>query len=407
MPRILILIPSETYRAADFLQAARRLGIEITVGSDRRNPTARDAEGGVLQLPLDQPELAADAIVEYATETSVDAIVAVDDQGVLTAAIASKSLQLPYNAPSAVKTTRDKAIMRERLARRCVSQPPFVVVRSAHEALTAAEQLTFPVVIKPISLSASQGVIRIDKAAGIPTSVDRVRRILAKRGRPSNEPLLIEKFIPGKEVAVEGLLSKGGLTILAIFDKPDPLNGPFFEETLYVTPSRLPRSNQNAICSVTSDASVALGLTEGPIHAELRVQGDHVSILEIASRSIGGLCARSLRFGLGVSLEQLILRHAIRLPIREITRTDSASGVMMLPIHRSGRLVSVEGVEQAREIPGVAGVEITMSPGQDLVPLPEGNQYLGYVFARGCKAADVESALRQAHAKLLFNVQDD
>lgn len=407
MPKILLLIPSETYRAADFLQAARRLGIEITVGSDRRNPTARDAEGGVLQLPIDQPELAADAIVEYATETSVDAIVAVDDQGVLTAAIASNRLQLPYNAPSAVNTTRDKGIMRERLAHRYVPQPPFVIVRSTHEALTAAEQLTFPVVLKPISLSASQGVIRIDKAAGIPTSVDRVRRILAKRGRPSDEPLLLEKFIPGKEVAVEGLLSNGVLTILAIFDKPDPLNGPFFEETLYVTPSRLPRSTQNTICSVTSDASVALGLTEGPIHAELRVQGDHASILEIASRSIGGLCARSLRFGLGVSLEQLILRHAIRLPIRETTRTDAASGVMMLPIPRSGRLVSVAGVEQARGIQGVAGVEITMSPGQDLVPLPEGNQYLGFVFARGCKPADVESALRQAHAKILFNIQDD
>jgi biotin carboxylase len=297
--------------------------------------------------------------------------------------------------------------MRERLAHKCVSQPPFVVVRSADEALTAAEQLTFPVVLKPISLSASQGVIRIDNAAGIPASVDRVRRILAKRGRPSDEPLLLENFTPGKEVAVEGLLSNGVLTILAIFDKPDPLNGPFFEETLYVTPSRLPRSNQNAICSVTSDASMALGLTEGPIHAELRVQGNQAWILEIASRSIGGLCARSLRFGLGVSLEQLILRHAVRLPIRETARTDAASGVMMLPIPRSGRLISVEGVEQAREIQGVAGVEITVSPGRDLVPLPEGSQYLGFVFARGYKPADVESTLRQAHARIRFNVQDD
>lgn len=379
----------------------------MTAGSDRRNPSARDADGGVLQIPLDRPELAADAIVEYASETPVDAIVAVDEQVVLTAALASDRLRLPHNAPSAVIATRDKSNMRRRLAHSHVPQPPFALVHSVHEAQAAAEQLNFPVVLKPISLSASQGVIRINKADGIPACVERVRRILSKRGRSPDEPLLLEKFIPGKEVAVEGLVRNGVLTILAIFDKPDPLNGPFFEETLYVTPSRLPPSSQGTIVSVTSDASTALGLTEGPIHAELRIRGTEVWILEIASRSIGGLCARSLRFGLGISLEQLILRQALRLPIHETRRTDAASGVMMIPIPSSGRLMSVDGIEQARRVKGVAGVEITASPGRDLVPLPEGNQYLGFLFARGHKPADVESALRQAHAKVIFDIKED
>lgn len=404
MAHLVLLLHSESYRAADFLHAARQLGVDITVASDRRNPAASDVEEGVLEVHLANPEVAASAIVEYAGETVVDAVVAVDDQGVVTAALASKELGLAHNSPTAVTATRNKADMRRRLEAHDVAQPAFRIVKNGGEAHAAASHLGYPVVAKPVSLSASQGVIRVDNADDVPATIERIRSISQANGRSSDEPLLIERFIPGAEVAVEGLMRGGFLEILAIFDKPDPLDGPYFEETIYVTPSRLPPEAQAAIGGVTAAAAKALGLYEGPIHAELRVSETQAWLLEVAARSIGGLCARSLRFGLGVSLEQLILRHALGLPIRDLGLTDAAAGVMMLPIPRAGRLRAVRGVDQARAVDGVAGVEITIAPGQRLVPLPEGSRYLGFVFARGREPGQVERSLREAHAELTFEI---
>ena len=404
MTHVVLLLHSKSYRAADFLQAARQLGVDITVAADRRNPVAPDAQDGVIEVHLSQPDVAASAIVEYASETAVDAIVAVDDQGVATAALASEQLGLPHNPPSAVTATRNKAEMRRRLEAHGVDQPEFDIAESVGEAQAIASGLGFPVVVKPVSLSASQGVIRVDTPNDMPATFERTRSIAEANGRGPDEPLLVERFIPGAEVAVEGIVRRGSLEILAIFDKPDPLDGPYFEETIYVTPSRLPAPAQEAIRDVTSRAAAALGLSEGPIHAELRVGDAQAWLLEIAARSIGGLCARSLRFGLGVSLEQLILRHALGLPIHDLALTDVATGVMMLPIPHAGRLRAVRGVDRARAIDGVAGVEITIAPGQDLIPLPEGSRYLGFVFVRGPNPAAVEAALRAAHAELDFEI---
>ena len=402
---VVLLLHSESYRAADFLQAARQLGVRITVASDRRNPASADAEDGVIEVHLGEPDVAASAIVEYAGEAPVDAVVAVDDQGVATAALASEQLGLAHNPPAAVTATRNKAEMRCLLATSGVDQPEFRIVETVGEAQTAARHLGYPVVLKPVSLSASQGVIRVDKAADIPEVVERIRSIEEASGRGPDYPLLVERFIAGAEVAVEGLVRDGSLEVLAIFDKPDPLDGPYFEETIYVTPSRLPPKAQEAIRYVTAAAAKSLGLSEGPVHAELRVKDSQAWMLEIAARSIGGLCARSLRFGLGVSLEQLILRHALGIPIHDLARTDAAAGVMMLPIPHAGRLRAVGGVDQARAVDGVAGVEITIAPGQELVPLPEGSRYLGFVFARGREPHAVEAALRAAHAALEFDIE--
>lgn len=401
---VVLLLHSESYRAADFLQAARQLGVDITVASDRRNPVAADAEDGVIEVHLSEPEVAASAIVEYAGEAPVDAIVAVDDQGVATAALASEQLGLTHNPPAAVSATRNKADMRRLLETSGVAQPEFRIVETVGEAQSAARHLGYPVVLKPVSLSASQGVIRVDRASDIAATIERIRSIVEAQGRDPNEPVLVERFIPGAEVAVEGLMRGGSLEILAIFDKPDPLDGPYFEETIYVTPSRLSRAAQHSIRNVTAAAANALGLSEGPIHAELRVQDEEARLLEIAARSIGGLCARALRFGLGISLEQVILRQALNLPIRDLALTDAAAGVMMLPIPQAGRLLAVRGVDRARAVDGVAGVEITITPGQDVVPLPEGNRYLGFLFARGHEPGAVEASLRAAHGQLEFEI---
>jgi biotin carboxylase len=259
-------------------------------------------------------------------------------------------------------------------------------------------------VVKPLSLSGSRGVIRADDLDQAEAAAERVRGILAAAGEPVDASLLLESYLSGAEVAVEGLLRAGQLQLLAVFDKPDPLEGPYFEETIYVTPSRLPAGVLAEVERITAQAARALGVREGPVHAELRVDGESVRVLELAARSIGGLCSRALRFGVGVSLEQLILRHALGLGVDDLGRESMAAGVMMLPIPRAGTLVAVEGQEQARAIAGIEGLQITIARGRPLVPLPDGDRYLGFLFARGLTAEAVERSLRAAHARLRVRI---
>jgi biotin carboxylase len=322
----------------------------------------------------------------------------------MAAALASERLGLPHNPPIAVARTRDKSAMRQALAREAIPQPAFALVEGGDDATAAVEQVGLPCVVKPVSLSASRGVIRANDLREVHAAVARVRAILDAAGRPADEPLLVEGYVPGAEVAVEALLRDGVLEVLAIFDKPDPLEGPFFEETLYVTPSRLPEAVLGEIERVTASAARALGLREGPVHAELRIHAGQPWMLELAARSIGGLCSRALRFGAGMSLEAVILRHALGLPLGDRTRERAASGVMMLPISRAGILVAVDGQARARAVDGIGGLDITIARGRPVVPLPEGDRYLGFLFARGADAEAVERALREAHGELRVRI---
>ena len=290
--------------------------------------------------------------------------------------------------------------MREAFASAALPQPAFRVVDDDAQVSSLAGEVGFPCVVKPVSLSASRGVIRADSPEQAERAATRIREILRQAGEDPAGPLLVEQYIPGAEVAVEGMLRSGELEIVAFFDKPDPLEGPYFEETIYVTPSRLPTSTLTTIGRLTSEAVAALGLVEGPVHAELRIDGERAWLLELAARSIGGLCSRSLRFGLGASFEELILRRALGLPLERLTREQAASGVMMLPIPRSGVLQEIAGQDEALAVDGVTGLEVSIAFGKRVQPLPEGDRYLGFIFARGETAGEVEQALRVAHSRL-------
>jgi biotin carboxylase len=429
VPRVLLLLPSGTYKAPDFLEAARRLDVDVVVASETEQ-TLADAMGDrALVVDLADPAGSAKKITSLAARSPLDAVVAVDDQGLLIAALAAAELGLPANPPDAVARTRNKASMRAALAAAATSdgpggkpsdplaeqpaesaayphllQPPFRVVRRDDDVGAAGEAVGWPVVVKPVSLSASRGVIRADDPAAAEAAAARVRAILDEDGHPADEPILVEGYVPGDEVAVEALLRSGTLEVLAVFDKPDPLTGPYFEETLYVTPSRLPAELQAEIAASVTAAAAAIGLTEGPVHAELRIDHDgRTWILELAARTIGGLCARSLRFAAGVTLEELVLRHALGLPI-DPRRERVAAGVMMLPIPAAGRLVAVHGQDDARAVPHITALEISIPIGGQVRPLPEGDRYLGFLFARGQSPEEVEGALRAAHALLHFEI---
>jgi biotin carboxylase len=400
MPTIVLIIPSATYRATDFVAAAERAGVELVVASERRPAMSATMGDRSLVIDIDHPRIAADAIVQLGRRRSIDAVIGVDDQGVEAAALASRDLGLNHSAPDAVAATRNKAATRALLEDSGIRQPKWRTLRLDDDAADAARGVGLPCVVKPLSLSASRGVIRADTPEETRRAVARVRRILSDAGRDPSEEILVETYVGGAEVALEGLLDDGRLQVLAIFDKPDPLVGPFFEETIYVTPSRLQTHILDAIRSSTAKAVDALGLSEGPIHAEFRLPEEEPWLLEIAARSIGGLCARALRFGVGVSLEELILKHALGVREDDLHSQDAASGVMMLPIPRAGVLRKIDGRERAESVAGIAGLTITAPIGHQVTPLPEGDRYLGFLFARGETPAAVESSLRKGHETL-------
>ncbi len=396
-----------TYRAAAFLAAARRLRVTVVVGSDQPQALEALAPGSTLTLDFLQPETAARTIAAFATAYPLDAVVGVDDETTLTAALAAEALGVSHNAVAPVAAARNKRRMRELLAQTDVPSPPFACFSIDDDPAEVVRQITFPCVVKPLSLSASRGVMRADDAVQFITAFQRLVAMLhipelAVRGGALARQILVETFITGQEVALEGLLTRGQLKVLALFDKPDPLDGPFFEETLYVTPSRLPGLVQEAITVCTAHTVQALGLREGPVHAELRVNDQGPWLIEMAARSIGGLCSRALRFDAGLSLEEVILHHALGHDVTFCERDPLAAGVMMLPIPHRGILRHIQGQEEARRVPGIEDLSFTIPLGQEVIPLPEGDRYLGFLFARAATPELVETALRTAHARLTF-----
>ncbi len=406
MPRLLLLIPTTTYRTEAFLEAARGLGVEVVVASERPN-TLQDAfPQSLLTLDFLKPDLAAWEAAEFARRYPIDAVVPVDDLTTVVGAAIAEALGLRANSVESARAARNKWVMRELLSRAGVPSPRHRLASLDDDPEVFARAVPYPSVLKPTILSASRGVIRADNPAQFVAAFRRIEAILrtpevAAMGDGARQ-ILVEEFIPGAEVALEGLLVNGKLQLLAIFDKPDPLDGPFFEETIYVTPSRHPPAFQSAVADCAARAAHALDLREGPVHAELRVNKDGPWIIEVAARSIGGLCSRTLRFGTGMSLEELILRHALGMAIPSLERERRPAGVMMIPIPRSGILSEVRGQSGAEAVEGIEEIAITAHPGQDLVPLPEGWQYLGFIFARADSPERVETALREAHRLLDF-----
>lgn len=403
---MLLLTTAHSYRGAAFLAAAARLGIEVVQAMDM--PQALQPRGVPLAIDFRQPDTAVAAIVAYAQSRPLAAILPLDDSGVLIAALASQALGLPYNSPQAATAARDKLHMRQLLHQGGVPTPVFCGFKTTDpsEMVTAVvcDQIGFPCVVKPRTLNGSRGVIRANDEKALTAAVARVKRLLQAIGA---EGFLVEAFMPGGEVALEGVLHNGRLQLLALFDKPDPLDGPFFEETIYVTPSRLPAETQAAITNMAVRGALAIGLQTGSVHAELRVNGAGVWIVEVNGRSIGGLCSQTLRFDRGMSLEELLLRQAVGLDVSQMQREQKASGVMMIPIPRPGILRGCRGVEDARTIPGIDDVTITTPLNNRVMTLPEGESYLGFIFASGQTPQGVEEALRTAHGRLRFDIDEE
>ncbi|MCP4421165.1 MAG: ATP-grasp domain-containing protein [Chloroflexi bacterium] len=402
---VLLLTTPQSYRAESFLTAASKLGIKIVQGVDL--PQALAQQWGLqLRLDFSQPETAVSRILQFAQERPLTAVLPVDDAGAILAARASKALGLPHNNVGAAEAARDKLKMRQLLAVAKVNSPSFLSFSLSDPmpqvAVQVVAELGYPSVVKPLYLNGSRGVMRVNDGAELAEAVVRLRQML-----PTDSRFLVETYLPGVEVALEAVLENGRLHPLAIFDKPDLLQGPFFEETIYVTPSRLSQEMQDKIVKTAAAGAAALGLQLGSVHAELRVNNGGAWIVEVNGRSIGGLCSQTLRFDMGLSLEELILRQACGLPVSHLQREQQASGVMMIPIPHGGILRGFGGVAAAKTVPGIDDVKITVPLNNRLIPLPEGESYLGFIFASADTPKFVEDALRQAHGHLHFEIDEE
>ncbi len=430
--RLLLLSNTTGYQANAFREAAERVGVPITLATDRCHVLDDPWGDRAIPVKFQEPEASAQLLVERSREAPFTAIVAIGDAPTLTAALAVEKLRAQpgmavlhprYHPSAAVEACKNKWLARELFKGAGLQVPWYKRVPADENPRELVREVPFPCVLKPLGLSASRGVIRANVGSEFVEAFHRIGSLLKEINYPTqvqkkdlngapNDPredptqwIQIESYIPGQEFALEGVVTDGVLKPLALFDKPDPLEGPYFEETIYVAPSRLAYSVQQAIVATTQRAITALGLTYGPIHAEMRVNDNGVWMLEIAARPIGGLCAKALRFGTErMPLEELIVRHAIGEDISRLEREEMASGVMMIPIPEAGFYEGVKGMEQAERVPGVESVEITAKLQQKLVPLPEGASYLGFIFARGDSPEFVEDALRRAHGCLRFQI---
>jgi biotin carboxylase len=415
---LLILCTTTGYQTQAFVGAAHELGLAVFLGTDRCHVLEDPWHDGALPLRFEDTASCVEQILDFSRKTPISAVVALGDRPTAAAARVCQVLGLPYHPIRAVDACRDKYRLRERLRAGGLRVPIFTrYLYKAEPRELASSGLGFPCVLKPLSLSGSRGVIRADNAEQFVTAFERIRDLLRSPEvqvlrEEASRFIQVETYIEGKEVAVEAVVDRGQLKVLAIFDKPDPLEGPYFEETIYVTPSRLPSDVQRAVTDTLAQAVQVLGLFHGPLHAEFRLvtrSASDVWVLEIAARPIGGLCSRALRFcsptlGEGFSLEELLIHLAFGKNVHDVRRETAASGVMMVPIPRSGIYEGVEGVEEASRTPGVEDIVITAKPGQRMVTLPEGSSYLGFIFARGTSPQGVEEVLRHAHEKLHFAI---
>ena len=410
MKRLLLLSTTTGYQAQQFRAAAERMEIPLVLASDTCHAMDDPWGDGAISVRFQKPRESAGKIREYALHQPIHGVAAIGDAPTATAALIARDLGLRFHSPEAVELCRNKFLARQRYQRAGMRAPWYARFKAASGPAQAARAVPYPCVLKPLGLSASRGVIRADSEKEFVAAFQRIAALLQQKDvkimrDESAGWIQVESFIPGREVAVEGLVTGGRLRVLAIFDKPDPLDGPFFEETIYVTPSRLNNAAQQAVDECTQQAVSALGLSDGPIHGELRLNHDGPWMLEVAARPIGGLCAGALRFQSGgrlLSLEEVILRHALGESVANVVRESCASGVMMIPIPHLGFYEGVENVEAAQQIAGVERVEITAKLRQKLVPLPEGASYLGFIFARGEDPQTVEDALRESHRQLHF-----
>ncbi len=399
--RLLIIAPPGSYRLAPYLKAAKKLNLTALIASvSEYSLLPRGCEG--IHINLNKPDQALKDILQLAKDKPFIGILGTDDTTIELASHVAAQLNLPHNPASATRLTQRKDLARDFLSKAGANIPWHKKIH-IQDDIYALDDIPYPIVVKPLNLSGSRGVIRADSALELKQAIEKITPIIQDTyDNEAKEFVLIEQYIAGVEIALEGLLHDNEMSTLAVFDKPDPLEGPYFEETYYITPSRLPFISLLSCQQEVLKSCQALGLITGPIHAELRIdENGKPWILEVAARTIGGDCGQSLKPSTKYSLEELVISYAIGEPIKPEPQQRSA-GVLMIPVPKAGILKRVEGLTEARKVANITALTIDIPIGNEVHCLPESSSYLGFIFADADSPEEAEKALRQAHQHLTF-----
>tara|TARA_B100000029_G_scaffold205290_1_gene203248 strand:- start:93 stop:1346 length:1254 start_codon:yes stop_codon:yes gene_type:complete len=409
---VILIIPSASYRTGPFMNAIKKLDLKVLVISDKSQVFSGKYPDNLIIINFNHWKDKSVEISKWAKNNGLKAVIGVDEESIVLAANLSNFLNVDHNSIESVLLTKNKYLMRTELKKTGLCSPWFKIFSIYESSNKIINEISFPCVIKPTFLSGSRGVMRVNTKKELSEGIKTLNELLSldelrKRGGKQSDYIMIEEYIPGKEVAIEGIVSEGKLTMLAIFDKPELLEGPTFEETIIVTPSVLTKKIQYSLLETLQVVVKALGIVKGPVHAEARINKNGNYILECASRSIGGLCSKVLEFQGGISLEELILRSYLGRNIEKSKLIGNARGVMMMPTEKKGILKEIGGVKDALVVNGVTDLQITVKPGEKLQPLPKGDRYLGFIFAEGNDQEFVINALKNAWSKIEIVLEND
>ena len=409
---VILIIPSASYRTGPFMNAIKKLDLKVLVISDKSQVFSGKYPDNLIIINFNHWKDKSVEISKWAKNNGLKAVIGVDEESIVLAANLSNFLNVDHNSIESVLLTKNKYLMRTELIKTGLCSPWFKIFSIYESSNKIINEISFPCVIKPTFLSGSRGVMRVNTKKELSEGIKTLNELLSldelrKRGGKQSDYIMIEEYIPGKEVAIEGIVSEGKLTMLAIFDKPELLEGPTFEETIIVTPSVLTKKIQYSLLETLQVVVKALGIVKGPVHAEARINRNGNYILECASRSIGGLCSKVLEFQGGISLEELILRSYLGRNIEKSKLIGNARGVMMMPTEKKGILKEIGGVKDALVVKGVTDLQITVKPGEKLQPLPKGDRYLGFIFAGGNNQEFVINALKNAWSKIEIVLEND
>ncbi len=401
---VLLIAPSGSYRIPPYIEAAKALGIGLLVVSNSKHSLVSEVAKGI-SVDFDDLRLAREIILSEIKGLKILSVLATDDICVGLSSQIAQQLGLPQNNPSAARLTHRKDLAREALQLAGCNTPEFQVIKLI-DASNLSKSINYPVVIKPLSLSASRGVIRANDAAEFVQACRRIDSILEYTGQSGYErnQVLVEAYLDGAEFAVEGIIIAGEFHLLMIFDKPEPLIGPFFEETYYLTPSQLESAQIQELINEVSRCCHAYNLTHGPVHAEARITQTGVVLLELAARTIGGQCGQLIEFSTCQKLEELVILGMCGIK-PELPSSVESAGVLMIPVAKSGLLKRVEGMTDALQVEFIRDIEIHIQAGYELIPLPEGSSYLGFIFAQAPSYQQTYDALKKAYDKLNFVTQ--
>ena len=384
MNKLLLVIPENSYKSNDFVLTAEKLGIDFLIITDSDQVTSQFGDTVIIQN-FDE-NISDETLIKLQKITHV---LPVDHSGLKYAGYLVDLLGAKGNKLFAVEHSMNKFESRNTFNSISNIKAKNMIAKSLKDIESFTEKHGTSV-LKPNFGSASKSVLKINN---FNQSKDYIINLM---NDCEDQEMIIEQYIEGTEYALEGNLINSNLNKITIFDKPIEYKEPYFEESIYITPSELPEELQNQIIKLIGNACKKIGLENGPVHVEFKILDENIFIIEINPRMIGGLCSKCLSFGLfKVSLEEITLHAFLYNELKPIELLSNYVGVLMLPTPKTGKFVSINQ-DELEKIDNVSTVEITVSQNSDLLEPPFGDKYLGFVFSQANEKALVINALMKA-----------